>query len=98
MSVEVWPWPQWRFVVGDDGCGFDPSLQPDETHVGQRIMAERARQIGARLEVLSRPGCGTQVVLELPATPAGAASNATGAGGQNAAAAAPVRPDAVIPA
>ncbi len=40
-----------------------------ETHVGLRIMTERAERIGATLEVLSTPGRGTSVVLELPAMP-----------------------------
>ncbi len=46
-----------------------------ETHVGLRIMAERAERIGATLEILSTPGRGTSVVLELP--PNGGATDAT---------------------
>ncbi len=53
--------------VRDDGCGFDPEpARPDETHVGLRIMQERARNIGATVEVASVPGSGTCVVLKLP--------------------------------
>jgi two-component system nitrate/nitrite sensor histidine kinase NarX len=40
----------------------------DETHVGLRIMAERAERLGAGFEVLSMPGRGTSVILTLPAT------------------------------
>jgi two-component system nitrate/nitrite sensor histidine kinase NarX len=59
--------PQWRFEVRDDGIGFSrPPETGDETHVGLRIMAERAERIGAVLEVLSTPGRGTSVVLTLP--------------------------------
>jgi two-component system nitrate/nitrite sensor histidine kinase NarX len=59
--------PQWRFEVRDDGVGFDSEGGPDdETHVGLRIMAERAERIGATLDVVSTPGRGTSIVLTLP--------------------------------
>lgn len=65
--LDVAQQPAWRFEVRDDGCGFDTeSGPPDATHVGMRIMAERAERIGARLEVSSRVGHGTSVVLLLP--------------------------------
>jgi two-component system nitrate/nitrite sensor histidine kinase NarX len=65
--VEVQQAPQWRVEVRDDGCGFDPEgAGPDETHVGLRIMRERAQNIGATVEVASVPGSGTCVVLKLP--------------------------------
>ncbi len=38
----------------------------DETHVGLRIMRERAQTIGARLDVVSAPGKGSSVILTLP--------------------------------
>ena len=65
--VEVQQTPQWRVEVRDDGRGFDPDgAGPDETHVGLRIMRERAQNIGATVEVASVPGSGTCVVLKLP--------------------------------
>jgi two-component system nitrate/nitrite sensor histidine kinase NarX len=65
--LDVQQQPQWRFEVRDDGEGFLPEDgPPDETHVGMRIMAERAERIGARLDVLSTPGRGTSIVLTLP--------------------------------
>jgi two-component system nitrate/nitrite sensor histidine kinase NarX len=65
--VEVQQTPQWRVEVRDDGRGFDPAgAGPDETHVGLRIMRERAQNIGATVEVASVPGSGTCVVLKLP--------------------------------
>jgi two-component system nitrate/nitrite sensor histidine kinase NarX len=65
--IDVRQQPQWRFEVRDDGVGFAPEAGPaDETHVGLRIMAERAERIGATVEVLSRPGHGTSVILTLP--------------------------------
>jgi two-component system nitrate/nitrite sensor histidine kinase NarX len=65
--VEVQQSPQWRVEVRDDGCGFEADGSgPDETHVGLRIMRERAQNIGASVEVASVPGSGTCVVLKLP--------------------------------
>jgi two-component system nitrate/nitrite sensor histidine kinase NarX len=65
--VEVQQAPQWRVEVRDDGCGFAVDGNPaDETHVGLRIMRERAQRIGASVEVASVPGSGTCIVLTLP--------------------------------
>ena len=65
--VDVEQQPCWRFEVRDDGIGF--AHEPErlsETHVGLRIMRERAERIGASLEVMSTVGRGTSVVLTLP--------------------------------
>jgi two-component system, NarL family, nitrate/nitrite sensor histidine kinase NarX len=65
--VELQQGPQWRVEVRDDGQGFDPAQgAADETHVGLRIMTERAARIGAQVQVDSVPGAGTCVVLTLP--------------------------------
>ncbi len=65
--VDVQQAPRWRVEVRDDGCGFETEgAGPDETHVGLRIMRERAQHIGATVEVESVPGSGTCVVLKLP--------------------------------
>jgi two-component system nitrate/nitrite sensor histidine kinase NarX len=64
--LDVQQQPTWRFEVRDDGIGFQPNNdQMDETHVGLRIMTERAHRIGAELEVLSVPGMGSSVILTL---------------------------------
>jgi two-component system nitrate/nitrite sensor histidine kinase NarX len=56
--------------VRDDGIGFDYDAGPDnETHVGLRIMAERAEKIGATLDVISTLGRGTAIVLTLQPPP-----------------------------
>ena len=81
--LDVVQQPRWRLEVRDDGLGFASQQSvPDETHVGLRIMVERAERLGAVLEVLSTPGRGTTVVLSLPAQPGAAgAGGATASGG-----------------
>ena len=65
--LDVQQQPLWRFEIRDDGEGFDDATEtPDETHVGLRIMSERAERIGANLEVISSKGRGTSVVLTIP--------------------------------
>ena len=72
QASEVWvsvqTAPTWRVSVRDNGHGFDAqSGPPDDTHVGMRIMRERAARIGATVHVSSGPQ-GTEVELRLPAT------------------------------
>jgi two-component system nitrate/nitrite sensor histidine kinase NarX len=71
QATQVWltvrQQPQWQFEVRDDGVGFAAEGEPDdETHVGLRIMAERAEKIGGTLDVVSTPERGTSIVLTLP--------------------------------
>ena len=64
--VDVQQAEPWRVEVRDDGCGFAADrAAPDETHVGLRIMRERAQRIGATMDVASVLGSGTCVVLML---------------------------------
>jgi signal transduction histidine kinase len=48
--------------VEDDGCGFDPQTVPSG-HLGLNIMAERAQEIGAILQIDSVLGRGTTIRL-----------------------------------
>lgn len=67
VKLDIEQQPAWRFEVSDDGIGFNVDSDPlDETHVGLRIMRERARSIGADLVVDSSPGHGCSVRLALP--------------------------------
>jgi two-component system nitrate/nitrite sensor histidine kinase NarX len=88
VQVDVWKHPAWRIEVHDDGQGFDAgSARPDaEGHVGLRIMRERAERLGARLQLVSAPGRGTTIRLELQ--PAAAAPHPPLAAGQDGDAAA----------
>jgi two-component system, NarL family, sensor histidine kinase UhpB len=50
--------------VSDDGRGFDPGTNHEG--IGLSGMAERARMVGARFELRSRPGGGTSLTLQVP--------------------------------
>jgi len=51
-----------NLIVSDDGCGFDlAEVSPD--HFGLSIMKERAASINATLELKSKPGLGTQIIV-----------------------------------
>jgi signal transduction histidine kinase len=57
------------FQVEDDGQGFDPTLVAQRIgHYGLKIMQERSHEIGARLDVESKPGAGCRISLLLPET------------------------------
>lgn len=51
--------------IEDDGCGFEPETAGRERH-GLVNLRCRLEALGGRLTVTSRPGCGTQVRMEVP--------------------------------
>ena len=55
-----------RLEVQDDGTGFEQTVPANRGH-GLRNIAARANEIGARSEVVSTPGKGTLVFVEIPA-------------------------------
>ncbi|MBL9145107.1 MAG: sensor histidine kinase [Verrucomicrobiaceae bacterium] len=56
--------------VCDDGRGFDPaSKQAEVGHFGLSGMKERADKIAAHLHIESRPGQGTRIRVQVPASP-----------------------------
>jgi two-component system nitrate/nitrite sensor histidine kinase NarX len=59
----------WAFVLQDNGMGFATDTVQSSQHVGQHIMQERARAIGATVQVTSELGQGTRVDLRLPEHP-----------------------------
>ncbi len=69
VSLEVHKGERWRFTVRDDGRGFDSQLDRGATHVGMKIMRERAERIGANVAMKSSAEQGTAVTLTLPPHP-----------------------------
>jgi signal transduction histidine kinase/ligand-binding sensor domain-containing protein len=57
-----------RMLIQDNGCGMDAQmLQSGKAgHWGLKGIRERAERIGAKLNLFSNPGAGTQVVLTVP--------------------------------
>lgn len=51
-----------RLLVRDNGCGAPQPLRPG---VGLHSMAERARSLGGELRILSRPGAGWALALDI---------------------------------
>lgn len=58
---------QLMFEIGDDGVGFDPAVVARQTgHYGLLGLRERARLLQGQLAILSAPGKGTTIRLQLP--------------------------------
>jgi len=66
-TIELQAGPPRRLRVRDDGRGFDsdPARVPDGSF-GLQAMRERAAAVGARVQVRSAPGDGTEVEVTLP--------------------------------
>ena len=52
-----------RLLIRDNGCG---ACLPQRPGVGLHSMAERARSLGGELRILSRPGAGWALALNMP--------------------------------
>jgi signal transduction histidine kinase len=52
--------------VSDNGCGFEPTLTGQRDSYGLLGMSERARLIGAALQIDSAPGAGTVISISIP--------------------------------
>ena len=74
IEVEItYDFRKFRLRIRDDGRGIDPGILGKggrTDHWGLQGMRERARRIGARLDLWSRPGMGTEVELIVPAATA----------------------------
>lgn len=55
---------RFHLSVRDNGIGFNPSEELSESHIGIRIMKERAKSINAELSVWSQLGQGTKISLD----------------------------------
>jgi signal transduction histidine kinase len=53
-------------VVHDEGRGFDPSAIRNPRAIGLQSMTERAEALGGSFRVVSAPGEGTRIEVELP--------------------------------
>jgi two-component system nitrate/nitrite sensor histidine kinase NarQ len=53
-------------VVADDGVGFDVMSGSSEDHHGLRNMTNRARMLDGHLDLVSAPGQGTTIHLDIP--------------------------------
>jgi signal transduction histidine kinase len=52
--------------ISDDGTGYDPAKARESGGMGLGGMEERAKRINGRLEILSAPGKGTTLKVEVP--------------------------------
>jgi len=77
VSLDLVKGEQWRFAVRDNGIGFVARANHGESHVGMKIMRERAARIGAEVHIESEAGAGTVVTLTLPAHPVSSSGVAT---------------------
>ncbi|WP_440108749.1 ATP-binding protein [Acidovorax sp. BL-A-41-H1] len=57
--------------VSDDGVGIEPEMLSKPRTFGLRGLQERARTVGGWIDISSRPGKGTSVILSVPLTAAG---------------------------
>jgi two-component system, NarL family, nitrate/nitrite sensor histidine kinase NarX len=69
VVLEVIKGDQWAFSVHDDGIGFESERNHGVSHVGLKIMRERAERIGANVCIDSSPGQGACMTLTLPTHP-----------------------------
>lgn len=54
-------------IVADQGRGFDPTALVTQATLGLQSLRRRARELGGRLELVSRPGQGCRLTLTFPA-------------------------------
>jgi len=60
------------FRISDNGPGFDPRVELSKTgHMGLVGMNERAESLGGQLQLITAPGEGTRIEVELPLQPEG---------------------------
>ena len=53
--------------ISDEGQGFDPNSKPvGEKHMGLSSMRERVEMMGGTFRLVSHPGKGTQILIDIP--------------------------------
>ena len=57
-------------VVEDDGVGFDTEILKQSKRVGLKAVKNRLEyQLGATIDVVSEPGKGTKITINIPTLP-----------------------------
>ncbi len=56
-----------KFVVQDDGIGFNVKHYDDDHHFGIRILKERISVLGGKVTINSKAGAGTKITITIPA-------------------------------
>lgn len=54
--------------ISDGGPGFDPNTVPDKYSLGLRGMRDRVASLGGQLEIHSKPGSGTRLIVRFELT------------------------------
>ncbi len=69
-----------NLLIEDDGIGFDESevISEGGSHLGLNILRDRAREIGAEIDIESEPGDGTRIHLQFLADGADSLLESTG--------------------
>jgi len=52
--------------IEDNGCGFKIDDIPPDAHMGLRNMKERVTLLNGNISILSKPGKGTRIKIEIP--------------------------------
>ena len=60
--------PRLRLEIVDTGAGFDTTNALGESHFGLRGMRDRVEMVGGSFELVSAPGQGTRVAVEVDAS------------------------------
>jgi signal transduction histidine kinase len=54
-----------RLVITDNGVGFDPDQQRPPAHQGLTNMRDRVSAMGGHMQLISEPGAGTRIIVEV---------------------------------
>ena len=67
VTVDLQTRSDWVILdICDNGVGFDIEFARGGAGMGIHNMEQRARRLGGRLEIISRPGAGTRIKTEIP--------------------------------
>jgi signal transduction histidine kinase len=64
-----------RLAISDNGVGFDPDRQRAPAHQGLINMRDRVASMGGRMQLVSEPGAGTRIIVEVARRPEQAAGD-----------------------